>query len=116
MKKRPASEDQSWMWQPPLPNRFLPGGANQFAGGSLHPLKSSAFSRALFRQQPESLLDCVINASGGVVGKVTDWALSKAPDGVHQSDVAFLNQIQHGNARGGVFLCNAHDLGKVTLN
>jgi hypothetical protein len=27
-----------------------------------------------------------------------------------------LNQVQHGSARGGVFLCNAHDLGKVSLN
>jgi len=68
------------------------------------------------RQQPESLLNCVINASGGVVGKITDWAFSKAPESVHQADVALLNQVQHGSARGGVFLCNAHDLGKVSLN
>ena len=31
---------------PPLPLRLLPGGANQFPGGSCDPLKSSAFSTA----------------------------------------------------------------------
>ena len=36
---------------PPLPLRLLPGGANQFPGGTLHPLKSSAFHGALLRQQ-----------------------------------------------------------------
>jgi len=35
---------------PPLPFRLLPGGANQFPGGSCTPLKSSAFHGALFRQ------------------------------------------------------------------
>jgi hypothetical protein len=70
----------------------------------------------MFRQLTESLLDCVINACGGVVGKVTNWPFSKASDSVHQPDVAFLNQVQHGNARGGVLLCNAHYLGKVTFN
>src|ERR1700721_3949655 len=34
------------MWQPPVPLRFLPGGAHQFAGGTCRPLKSSAFHGA----------------------------------------------------------------------
>ena len=73
--------------------------------------------RTMSRRPSESLFDCIVNAGGGVVGKVTNWLFSKAPDGVHQPDVAFLNQVQHGNARGGeMFLGNAHDLGKVTFN
>jgi hypothetical protein len=35
---------------PPLPLRLLPGGANQFPGRELHPLKSRAFHGALLRQ------------------------------------------------------------------
>ena len=41
MRERPDSEHRSWMWQPPLP-----GGGNQFPGGSFNPPKSSAFSTA----------------------------------------------------------------------
>ena len=95
---------------------ILTGWSEPVCGREFAPAEVQRLFTGTVSPATRSLLDCVINASGGVVGKVTDWALSKAPDGVHQSDVAFLNQIQHGNARGGVFLCNAHDLGKVTLN
>jgi len=71
---------------------------------------------AMLCHLPERFCDCVINAGGGVVGKVTNWPFSKVPDCVYQTLVALSNQVQHGNARGGVFLCNAQDLGKVTLN
>src|SRR5690242_6293883 len=71
---------------------------------------------AMLGQLVESLCDCVINAGGGMVGKIADWLFSKTPDRVHQADVALLNQVQHRNARGGVLFCNAHDLSKVSFN
>jgi hypothetical protein len=47
---RPSTSKAPTASLPPLPIRLLPGGANQFPGRELHPLKSSAFHGALLRQ------------------------------------------------------------------
>src|SRR5919108_3470772 len=43
--KRPSTPEASAASLPPLLLRLLPGGANQFPGGILPPLRTSAFSR-----------------------------------------------------------------------
>jgi hypothetical protein len=50
--KRPSTPKAPTASLPPLSLRLLPGGANQFPGGELHPLKTSAFHGALFHQLP----------------------------------------------------------------
>ena len=48
---RPSTSKAPTASLPPLPFRLLPGGANQFPGGS-YTLKSSAFHGALSQQLP----------------------------------------------------------------
>jgi hypothetical protein len=47
--KRPSTPEAPAASLPPLPLRLLPGGANQFPGGTLNPRWTSAFTRRTSR-------------------------------------------------------------------
>ena len=68
MKERPASESQSWMWQP-LPG----GGGNEFAGGSCTRRRLAPFAAHFFANH--------FRAIGSTEGK--GWFHRRQPPKLH---------------------------------